>query len=215
MIVDALVEQYLKELTPLSHPVLREMEAEAHQNGIPIIDRTALNFIRVLLRVKGEVQRILEIGTAIGYSAAGLALASPQAHIDTIERDERWVRRAVEYFKRAGLSQRITVHHADALTYCHQLKGMYDVIFIDATKRDYRRLFKQYAALLNPDGIIITDNVLFKGRVAGHPAESRRLMVTAEILNQFNRWLTSLEEFETSLVPIGDGLAISVKKRAL
>ena len=187
----------------MSHPVLREMEAEAHQNGIPIIDRTALNFIRVLLRVKGEVQRILEIGTAIGYSAAGLALASPQAHIDTIERDERWVRRAVEYFKRAGLSQRITVHHADALTYCHQLKGMYDVIFIDATKRDYRRLFEQYAALLNPDGIIITDNVLFKGRVAGHPAESRRLMVTAEILNQFNRWLITCRNLKPVWSPSG------------
>jgi caffeoyl-CoA O-methyltransferase len=212
MIVDPQVEHYVHHLTPLEHPVLTEMETEAARQGIPIINRSSMQLIRVVLMIKGGARNILEIGTAIGYSAIWLALASPHAHIDTIEHDQRWVKKAMDYIAQAELSERITVHHADALTYAHKLPNHYDCIFIDATKRQYRLLFERYSSRLNKDGIIITDNVLFKGRVAGHPAENRRLGLTAEILNEFNQWLSGLEEFETSFVPIGDGLAISVKK---
>lgn len=212
MIVDPQVVQYVLDLTPLPHPVLREMEEEAKRHDIPIINREAMQLIRVLLMAKGEVRHILEIGTSIGYSTLCLAFAAPRAHVDTIEHDERWVKRARSYIAQAGLEKRVTVHQEDALTSAPRFNKEYDVIFIDATKRHYRHLFEQYSPKLRENGLMITDNILFKGRVAGHPAENRRLALTAEMIDQFNRWLFAHDQFETSFVPIGDGLAISVKK---
>lgn len=212
MIIDPQVVRYVLQLTPLNHPVLLEMEREAKRQDIPIINREAMQLIKVLLMAKGRIKHILEIGTAIGYSAISLALAAPLAHVDTIEQDERWVKRARSYIAQANLEGRITVHHGDALTSASRFKPIYDLIFIDATKRQYRQLFEQYSPKVRENGLIVTDNVLFRGRVAGHPAENRRLALTAELIDQFNQWLTSHEQFETSIVPIGDGLAISVKK---
>lgn len=212
MIIDPQVVRYVLQLTPLNHPVLLEMEREAKRQDVPIINREAMQLIKVLLMAKGRIKHILEIGTAIGYSAISLALAAPLAHVDTIEQDERWVKRARSYIAQANLEGRITVHHGDALTSASRFKPIYDLIFIDATKRQYRQLFEQYSPKVRENGLIVTDNVLFRGRVAGHPAENRRLALTAELIDQFNQWLTSHEQFETSIVPIGDGLAISVKK---
>ncbi|MDQ0339554.1 caffeoyl-CoA O-methyltransferase [Caldalkalibacillus uzonensis] len=212
MVIDANLKAYLQQLTPLDDPLLAEMEAVAQEKGIPIIERPSIKLIRVLLHTKSTVRRILEIGTAIGYSAIWLAQSAPDAHVDTIEKDKQRVVQARSYIERAGLAQRISVHHADAKTYAQQLQHRYDCIFIDAAKGQYRLLFEQYATRLNDGGLIISDNVFFRGDVAAEQIQNKRFRSLVNKLKAYNQWLAEHPRFETSFVPIGDGLAISKLK---
>ncbi|EGL83501.1 O-methyltransferase family 3 [Caldalkalibacillus thermarum TA2.A1] len=209
MLVDPRLTQYLRQLTPLGHPVLAEMEEHAAREGIPIIDRASIQLISILLQTKANVERVLEIGTAIGYSAIWMAEAVPGAHIDTIERDEQRVRQARAYIARAGLAERITVHHADAKDNPPSLSEHYDCIFIDAAKGQYRFFFERYGTRLKPGGLIISDNVLFRGHVVHNHVENKRLTPLVQKLQAYNKWLADHPRFETSFVPVGDGLAIS------
>lgn len=214
MMLNSDLEQYLLELTPQEHPVLAEMEKMAEKERIPIIERPSIRFIQQLLTIKGNVKRILEIGTAIGYSAIWLAEGAQQAVIDTLERDAERAQQAVNYINRAGHSQRIHVHVVDAVAYAEQLKGnVYDVIFIDAAKGQYQLFFNEYTPLLAEDGIVITDNVFFHGEVVNPMIENKRIRSLVKKIKAYNSWLGQHKDFITSFNPIGDGLAISVKRR--
>jgi len=213
MIVDRKIEEYLLDLTPLAHDLLLEMEDVAERDQVPIIERPSIQFIRTLLMYKADIKSILEIGTAIGYSTIWLAEAAPQAEVDTIERDEARFQQAQSYIQRANLQGRVHLHLGDATTYAEELKNkQYDMIFIDAAKGQYQLFFEQYTALLKPGGLVITDNVFFHGEVVAEIIEQKRIRSMVEKIKRYNEWLVNLEAFETSFVPIGDGLAISVKK---
>lgn len=208
------LEQYLLELTPLQHSLLVEMEHIAARENVPIIERASIQFIYQLLTVKGRVQRVLEIGTAIGYSTIWFAEAAQSAIIDTIERDPLRAKQAKAYIAQAGHSERIHIHEADATTYAQRLATeKYDVIFIDAAKGQYKLFFEEYAPLLQEDGVIITDNVFFHGEVVNPHIEQKRIRSLVHKIKAYNTWLTQHEDYRTSFVPIGDGLAISVKRR--
>lgn len=212
MIVQSELGKYLKQLTPLNNDLLREMEEAAKSDEVPIIDRPSIMLIRSFLMVKPNVSRILEVGTAIGYSTIWLAHAAPNAHVDTIERDEVRARQAKQYIARAGLEQRVTIHELDAKQFTP--KQTYDVLFIDAAKGQYQTFFEAFTPLLNDSGLIITDNVFFHGHVlqAEDDIEPKRFRSMVKKLKAFNAWLSEHPQFETSFVPIGDGLAISQKK---
>jgi predicted O-methyltransferase YrrM len=212
MIVSPQIEEYLDYLTPLDHELLLEMENVAKESHVPIIGRPSIQFIRTLLHCKENVTRILEVGTAIGYSTIWLAEAVKEAHVDTIERDEERYHQANGYIKRANLNGRITLHLADAMTYSNQLNQTYDVIFIDAAKGQYQLFFEEYTKLLNPNGLVITDNVFFHGEVVSEYIENKRIRSLVKKIKSYNEWLKSHPDYETSFVPIGDGLALSVKK---
>lgn len=213
MIVNPKIEKYLEQLTPLQHSLLVEMEGLAKRDRVPIIDRAAIQFIRTLLLCKDNVKRIAEVGTAIGYSTIWLAEAAPGAHIDTIERDEKRYHQAKAFIERANLSHRITIHFADATTYAQLLDQSYDVLFIDAAKGQYQRFFEEYTKLLQPNGIVITDNVFFHGEVVEENIEHKRIRSLVKKVKAYNEWLKNHPDFETSFVPIGDGLAISLKRK--
>jgi predicted O-methyltransferase YrrM len=212
MIVNPKIGEYLKQLTPLQNSLLVEMEELAKRENVPIIERVSIQFIRTLLLSKGNIKRILEVGTAIGYSTIWLAEAAPEAHIDTIERDEERFHKAKAFIERANLSHRVTVHFADATAYAKSLDQSFDVLFIDAAKGQYQLFFEQYSKSLQEDGIVITDNVLFHGEVVEENIENKRIRSLVKKIKVYNEWLKNHPDFETSFVPIGDGLALSLKR---
>lgn len=212
MIVTPAIESYIQELTPLADPLLAEMEKVAEKDKVPIINRASIHFIRSILRYKGDVRHILEIGTAIGYSTIWLAKASPQAEVDSIERDSIRYAQAEEFIKRAYLQDRIHLHIADARDYASQLDKQYDLIFIDAAKGQYKLFFESYAPLLKSGGIIITDNVLFHGHVVEESMANKRIRPMVQKIKDYNDWLKNHPQFETSFIPLGDGLALSIKR---
>jgi predicted O-methyltransferase YrrM len=213
MIVNPKIEEYVEQLLPLQHSLLVEMEHLAKKENVPIIERVSMQFIRTLLLCKGNIKRIVEVGTAIGYSTIWLAEAAPEAHIDTIERDEKRFHQAKAFIERANLSHRITVHLADATTYAESFNQSYDVLFIDAAKGQYQLFFEQYTKFLQPNGIVITDNVLFHGEVVKENIENKRIHSLVKKIKTYNEWLKNHPDFETSFVPIGDGLALSLKRK--
>lgn len=212
MIISPAIEQYIDQLTPPAPDLLREMETLAKEEQVPIINRVSIHFICTILRYKGNVSRILEIGTAIGYSTIWLASISQQVQVDSIERDETRYQQALHFIKRAGLEKRIQLHLADARDFASQLQGPYDVIFIDAAKGQYQLFFEQYAPLLKSGGLVISDNVLFRGYVAEKYVEEKRLGPLVEKIKKYNLWLKEHPQFETSFIPLGDGLALSMKR---
>ncbi|WP_416827399.1 O-methyltransferase [Ectobacillus polymachus] len=193
-------------------PVTLEMEQYALEHHIPIMDKLGMEFMLQLLRLI-EPTSILEIGAAIGYSAIRMAKSS-HANVVTIERDEERYKEAVCNIKRTGMEDRISLIFGDALEQFPQVKehGTFDVIFIDAAKGQYQRFFELYEPLLNEGGVIITDNVLFHGLVVEENIEKKRLRSLVKKIKNYNEWLMAHIGYDTTIFPIGDGVAVSKKR---
>lgn len=206
------VNQYLCSLIKPRNALLEEMEQYAQANDIPIMDLVSMEAMLQMLSFSG-VTKILEIGTAIGYSAMRVADKLPMTSIVTIERDKVRYELAREFIKRGNLEERVTLLYGDALEATSEIEqyGPFDVLFIDAAKGQYRRFFELYSPFLANNGLIISDNVLFKGIVAheGKIAKGMRTMITN--LRSYNEFLMDNQEYETTFYPIGDGIAISKK----
>lgn len=171
---------------------------------------TMLQFLRIQ-----QPKAILEVGTAIGYSALRMATALPEASIVTIERNEERYHIAKEYIHLAEKVDRIHLIKGDALEVEEEIKRFapFDVIFIDAAKGQYKRFFEVYVNYLAAGGVIVTDNVLFKGHVYGQERlENRRARALVSKINNFNKWLMHHPDFDTVILPVGDGVAISKKR---
>jgi predicted O-methyltransferase YrrM len=163
-----------------------------------------------------QPKKIVEIGTAIGYSAIRMALKLPNTEIITVELDEERYQQANLNIKKMGLEKQIHTIHGDALSLSENISnyGPFDALFIDATKAKYTKFFELYEPMLSANGIIYTDNVLFKGTVARDRSElkTRRQRTLVRKLDQFNHWLYTLEAYETTIIPVGDGIAVSKRK---
>ena len=204
---------YLEELIPERPELLIEMEQFARENGVPIMEIVGIEAMLQLLRIQ-KPSNILEVGTAIGYSALRMAFALPGCKIVTIERDVKRYKLAEQYIQKADKSSQITIIKGDALESEPAVKeyGPFDVIFIDAAKGQYQRFFEMYSRYLTKDGIIITDNVLFKGLVYETEIENKRIRNLVKKINEFNQWLMNHPDYYTVILPIGDGVAISRKR---
>jgi predicted O-methyltransferase YrrM len=207
------LQSYIDTLIQPRNGLLLEMEEYADQNGVPIMEPAGIETMLQLLRIQ-QPEAILEVGTAIGYSALRMAFALPQTKIVTLERDEERFKLAVDYIKKADRQQQIIQISGDALELEEEVAGHapFDAIFIDAAKGQYKRFFEMYSRYLTPGGMIITDNVLFKGLVYNQEADSRRLRSLVKKIDEFNRWLAANQEYDTVILPIGDGIAISKKR---
>lgn len=187
-----------------------EMRDYAKENNVPIIQDEGLAFLLTLIKIK-QPKKILEIGTAIGYSASLMALNS-QASIFTIERNEHMFLQAKKNISSLKLDNRINIIFKDALEAFDNVKNeKFDIIFIDAAKAQYINFFNLYSPLLNNDGIIITDNMLFHG-VTMESAKSRAVRGLVRKLNNYTSFLLEHEQYHTSIFNIGDGMAVSIKK---
>lgn len=207
------LQQYIDSLIHPREGLLLEMEEFAQNNGVPIMEPAGIETMLQLLRIQ-QPESILEIGTAIGYSALRMAFALPDARIVTLERDDERYELAARYIKRSGMQGRIVQLKGDALELEAETSkyAPYDAVFIDAAKGQYKRFFEIYSASLRAGGTIITDNVLFKGLVYEQEIESKRIRNMVKKIDEFNRWLASHPDFDTILLPIGDGVAVSKKR---
>ncbi|RID83967.1 O-methyltransferase [Mesobacillus zeae] len=189
------------------------MEAFAAENGVPIMEPAGMEALLQILRIQ-EPKAILEVGTAIGYSALRMAEALPAAQIVTIERDEDRCRLAASYIGRAGKDEQVTLIAGDALEAAEQAvnHAPFDALFIDAAKGQYQKFFEIYEPLLKQGGVVMTDNVLFKGLVAETEIENKRTRRLVNKIDAFNRWLVSHPGYDTIIIPAGDGIAVSRKR---
>lgn len=187
------------------------MERYAEANNVPIIERDSIEFIRKYIKIN-NVKSILEIGTAIGYSAIKMAEIDPKLEITTIERDEKNYREAVKNVNDCGMDQQINIVFNDALDV--NLAGhKYDLIFIDAAKGQYIKFFEKFQNYLNPDGIIITDNLKFHGLVENkEKIESKNVLGLVNKIEKYIEFLNENEEFITKFYDIGDGISVSFRK---
>lgn len=207
------LEEYLLKRLPSVEKWVVEIEEQAMTNNIPIMDKISMNFLMQLVSIS-EPQRILEIGTAIGYSSLRMLEAYENTSIITIEKDEYRFRQAVENINRLQKQTSIKPIYGDARDEMSKfiLKNeKFDFIFIDAAKGEYQQYFELARSLLTDDGLILSDNILFRGYVAGVKEPLQKYKKVTEKIRAYNDWLVNVPDFTTTLVPIGDGLAISKK----
>ena len=190
--------------------VIRKMEEYADEHGVPIMEKEGIEFLIEFIK-HNKIKSILEVGTAIGYSAIKMALISDDITITTIERDEVRYLEAVKNVKALGLQDRINIVLGDALEYIPD--GMYDLIFIDAAKSQYIKFFEKYTKNLNEKGYVISDNINFHGLTNSDKSKLSRNL--RQLIGKLERYITFLKEnteFKTRFFEIGDGVAISNRK---
>ena len=189
-----------------------EMEDYASQKNVPIIEKKSIAFIMKYIK-DNNVKNILEIGSAIGYSAILMASAKEDAFVTTIERDEERYMECLKNVKKCGLDKKINVVFQDALDVNLSEDLKYDLIFIDAAKGQYTRFFEKYKYFLKDKGAIITDNLKFHGYVGkSDKIESKNLKGLVEKIENYIDFLKENEEFDTTFYDIGDGLSVSTWK---
>lgn len=212
--MDELLNNYLVKHLPHTEDWVKDLEKQAKIDHVPIMDPIGINFLMQLIRLH-KPHKILEIGTAIGYSALRMSEANPSSKITTIERDDNRFEQAVQNIKLLNKDNTIEIIHGDALEVLIELADngdQYDCIFIDAAKGQYMRFFELSQPLLAENGLIVTDNVLFKGHVYDPNFEHPRHKKMVEKIRAYNEWLVNHPDYITTILPIGDGVAISVKK---
>lgn len=205
---------YLINHLPESKEWVKELEKQATLDKIPIMDPIGINFLMQLIRLN-KPKRILEIGAAVGYSALRMNEAYPDAEIVTIERDDIRYEQAVENISKQNKQDSIRVIHGDALDELTTLQANHETfncVFIDAAKGQYKRFFELSVPLLANNGFIISDNVLFRGYVMEENFEHPRYKKMVEKIKAYNEWLANHPSFITTILPIGDGVAISYRK---
>lgn len=206
--------EYLLKLNNLpSCDKLTKLKKKALENDVPIIMDEGLVMLLYLIK-KEKAKHILEIGTAVGYSAINMALQSADIRVDTIERDEKMYNEATSNISSFELSDRINVIFCDALLVdLKKLRKKYDLIFIDAAKAQYIKFFEKFSPLLKKGGIIYSDNLMFHGLVNSNlEGASKNLKNLVKKIEGYNEWLKNNNDFETTFFPLGDGVAVSVKR---
>jgi predicted O-methyltransferase YrrM len=208
------LEQYLGDLLPQREELLLEMEAQALRETIPVVTPPVGNFLAWLVKVSGAT-RILEIGTAIGYSTLWLAkgLEGREGSISTIDLNVDRATRAKEYFNRAGVAEKIEVYMGDARNVLPTFESdSFDFAFVDAAKGEYLDYLEQVTPLIKEGGVLVVDNVLFRGWVVPGAEFAPKYDRMIGHLRDFLTQLSQNPEFSTSVLPFGDGLAVSVRK---
>lgn len=187
------------------------MEQYAKDYNVPIIEKDSIAFIMKFIKAN-DVKEILEIGSAIGYSAILMASVKDDIKLTTIERDETRYMECLKNVKECGLQNKINVVYQDALEV--NLTGVsYDLIFIDAAKGQYTKFFEKYKYFLKPGGVIITDNLKFHGHVGNrNNIASRNLKQLVGKIENYIDFLKNNDEFETKFYDVGDGLSVSIRK---
>ena len=213
MIVDERMVTYIHSLETPESPLIEQIEQEALNTYVPIIRKETQSFLKVLLMMKKPV-RVLEVGTAIGFSALLMCEYLPEnGHITTIEKYEKRIPIARENFKRAGKEDRITLIEGDALEVMRSLEGPFDFIFMDAAKGQYIHYMPEAIRLLSKDGVLMSYNVLQDGYIIeSRFAVERRNRTIHSRMREYLYELKHNDQLQTSIIPLGDGVALSVKK---
>ncbi len=195
-----------------SHEEVRKIKEYALEKKVPIMQDEGIDFLTTFL-IKNQIKSVLEIGTAIGYSAIMMALSNPYVKITSVERDEVRYLEALKNIKKLRLDDRITLIFKDALDL--KLEEKFDLIFLDAAKSQNINFFNLFSSNLNSEGYIITDNLEFHGLVAKDEKEikSRNVRGIVRKIKDYIRFLESNTSYETTFYKIGDGISVSKSKK--
>ncbi len=202
--------EYLSSLRSEPDALIKEMEEYAEANRIPILNWKAAELLeQIILMIRPK--RVLEIGTAIAYSSIRIARKlRKKGIVDTIEKSLDNISLASDFIKKADLSEKINLIEGDALDIMPQLSKKYDLIFLDADKEDYEKLFYYSLVLLKKNGVIFIDNLLWHGFAASSKVPPNYKNST-KMIREFNKLFTNQKALETTILPIGDGIGIGVK----
>ena len=213
MIVNERVVAYINSLNCGNSDICNTIEKEAIADEVPIIRKEMGNLLKVLLQLV-QPERILEVGTAVGYSSILMSENMPHnCTITTIENYDKRIPVAKNNFKRAGKEDVITLIEGDALEVLKTLDGPYDFIFMDAAKGQYINYLLDIKRVLRKGGLLISDNILQEGEIVeSRYAVTRRNRTIHARIREYVYELTHSEDFVTSIVPIGDGITLSVKQ---
>ena len=180
-------------------------------NNVPIIGDEGLAFLEKIIALY-KPKRILEIGSAIGYSAERMSRVNG-SEVITIERDEVMYKRAIETINDLDLNDKVKIIFKDALDAFDLIKNYeYDMIFIDAAKGQYKRFFELYTPLLKKGGIVVCDNMMFHGQLESNTKKSRALRALLRKIKEYHEFILENKDYDTSIFQIGDGMSISIKK---
>ena len=214
MIADERMNAFIDSLDAGNTSFLNEIESEAKKTNVPIIRAQVQSLIKLLLAMQKPVS-VLEVGCAIGFSALFMSEYAPEdCHITTIEKYEKRIPIAKENFKRAGREDKITLLEGDAAEILKELNGTYDFIFMDAAKGQYIHFLPDVLRLLSKGGILLSDNVLQDGDIIeSRFAVTRRNRTIHSRMREYLYELKHDDRLQTDILPIGDGVTISVRKQ--
>lgn len=214
MVVDERLVTYINSLDRGNTPILDTIEKEALDSYVPIIRKEMQSFLKLLLAMH-KPKRILEVGTAVGFSAILMAEYDPvDCEIVTIENYDKRIPIARENFVRAGKEKQITLIEGDATEVLKTLEEPFDMIFMDAAKGQYINFFEDVMRLLKKDGVLVSDNVLQDGDIIeSHFVVTRRNRTIHKRMREYLYELTHREDLVTSVLPVGDGVTVSVKTK--
>jgi caffeoyl-CoA O-methyltransferase len=212
--IDAIIQreqaEYLDQLLPPSHGLLKEMEEYAAENRVPIADREVALFLEITARAI-KARRVLECGMAIGYSVIHLARAmDDDGLVITIDPSEKMIAAAEDYFVRAKVRERVQIEKGYALDVIPHIRETFDLVFIDAVKEEYRGYLDLALPKLRPGGVVIVDNLLWGGQVAGE-IRAPDQKASTEALREFNEYFVAHPQLRAEVLPVGDGLGYGVK----
>lgn len=212
-IVNNLVEEYIRTTLKDKEGLLRELEIYAEQNNVPIVHKEVSDLLKVLLKID-KPKRILEVGCAIGYSSILFATTvGDDVQITTVERNELMIEKAKENIKRSGFEKNITILEGDAEELLSNIEGEFDMIFLDAAKGQYKLFYDMVIDKLKVGGLLISDNILYKGMVAHDDFVVKRKKTIVKRMRNYLDYICNCDYLSTSLIPIGDGVALSYKEK--
>lgn len=207
------MEQYIRSLIEENSGELKQLEDFAIENSVPIVHKEVRKFLEVMINIK-KPKTILELGTAIGYSSILMCKASgDKCKIDTIERDLNMVKISKANIKLYGYDDHINVLNGECIEVLKNLNGKYDLIFMDAGKAHYNDFLPECLRLLQENGVIIADNVLFRGMIASKELVIRRKITIVKRMRKFLEQVSKSKELMLSVIPMGDGIAVITRRR--
>ncbi len=202
---------YLELVLPPRDALLREMEAASESESIPSSDPEVGRLLEILARALAA-QRMLEVGTAIGYGTLAMLRGSAQGRVTTIDPDRERLERARGYLERAGVAERAELVEGRALDVLPGLRGPFDLVYIDALKTEYRRYLDLSLPLVRVGGLVVVDNLLWKGRIAEPPEEEDP---DSRAIGAFNGYFMIHPQLVSVILPLGDGVGLATKTRPL
>ena len=203
------VRKYLYQLGQVEHPLLKEMQAYGESRNFPIVN-SEVGRVLYQLTVLSEAKKVFELGSGFGYSTMWFALALPPAGVvHHTDGDPRNTQLAKDYFKKAGLLKKVRFHTGDAIESLHQTSGNFDIYYCDIDKDGYPDAYRAIAKRAKPGNIVLTDNLLWSGRVADlHPD------ATTQAILEYNRLFWSDKNFASSMLPIRDGVGFHLRLKS-
>ena len=211
--IDAIIQreqaEYLENLHPSNTGLLAEMESYAAEHHVPIADREVALFLEITARAI-KARRALECGMAIGYSVIHLARGMEDGLVITIDPSDEMIKAAEGYFLQAGVRERVQVEKGYALEVILRLNETFDLVFIDAVKEEYQGYLDLALPKLRAGGVVICDNLLWGGQVAGE-IRAPDQKTSTEALREFNQYFVNHPQLRAEVLPVGDGLGYGVK----